>query len=68
MGEAFDAYFQRKVVALAGDINKDYMVLLRAKVKRAEIDTAIVSAVIRLLLTGVTYKLTLSASARVRCV
>ena len=25
MGEAFDAYFERKVVALAGDINKDYM-------------------------------------------
>lgn len=26
MGDDFDAYFRSKVVALAGDINKDYMV------------------------------------------
>ncbi|MGB1594509.1 MAG: SDR family oxidoreductase, partial [Promethearchaeia archaeon] len=63
MGEAFDAYFQRKVVALAGDINKDYMGL-------SEVDRARVCASVHLLIhcaANVDFNERLDGAIRTNC-
>ena len=63
MGEAFDAYFQRKVVALAGDINKDYMGL-------SEADRARVCASVHLLIhcaANVDFNERLDGAIRTNC-